>query len=146
MKKSLLVILFAVLLCVDVHAYGDEDGGAAAQINLQKKKKSNNHFDQPVPDVEPTVYYDNDEREITIIGTGFASYYDVVISSVTTSTVYIFTCVNGTYDTIDVSSLPNDNYVITLDPPVNVSLEGYFILAVICLLASSSQMSAQLIK
>ena len=25
-----------------------------------------------------------------------------------------------------VSSLPDDNYVITLDPPVNISFEGYF--------------------
>ena len=127
MKKSLLVILFAVLLCVDVHAYGDDDGGgAAAQINLQKKKKSNKHLDQPVPDVEPTVYYDNDERGITIVGTGFASYYDVEIKSVTTSMVCISTRIDGSYDTIDISSLPDDIYVITLDPPVNVSFEGTF--------------------
>ena len=127
MKKSLLVILFAVLLCVDVHAYGDDDGGGAAtQINLQKKKKSNNHLDQPVPDVEPTVYYDNDERGITIVGTGFASYYDVEIKSVTTSMVCISTRIDGSYDTIDISSLPDDIYVITLDPPVNVSFEGTF--------------------
>lgn len=25
-----------------------------------------------------------------------------------------------------VSSLPDDNYVITLDPPMNISFEGYF--------------------
>ena len=127
MKKYLSIILFAIILCVDVHAYGDDDGGgAAAQINLQKKKKSNNHLDQPVPDVEPIVYYDNDEREITIVGTGFASYYDVEIKSVTTSMVYISTRVDGSYDTIDVSSLPDNIYVITLDPPVNVSFEGTF--------------------
>ena len=119
MKKIIFIYLFLLPLCLIA-------GGIRNSIPLHKKGSTGGHIEFSLPDVEPTVYYDNDEREITIVGTGFASYYDVVISSVTTSTVYIFTCVNGTYDTIDVSSLPNDNYVITLDPPVNVSFEGYF--------------------
>jgi len=95
-------------------------------IELHKKGSLGTHIEISLPDVEPTVYYDNDSREITIVGTGFASYYDVEIMSVTTSTVCITTRVDGSYDTIDVSSLPDDNYVITLDPPVNISFEGYF--------------------
>ena len=122
MKRLLLFTFLSILMCVDINA----DGSAAAQINLQKKKVKDGHFDQPILDVEPEVYYDNDAHELTIVGTGFASYYDVEIMSVTTSTVYISTRVDGSYDTIDVSSLPDDNYVITLDPPVNVSFEGYF--------------------
>lgn len=122
MKRLLLFTFLSILMCVDINA----DGSAAAQINLQKKKVKDGHFDQPIPDVEPEVYYDNDAHELTIVGTGFASYYDVEIMSVTTSTVYISTRVDGSYDTIDVSSLPDDNYVITLDPPVNISFEGYF--------------------
>ncbi len=118
----MLFTFLSILMCVDINA----DGSAAAQINLQKKKVKDGHFDQPIPDVEPEVYYDNDAHELTIVGTGFASYYDVEIMSVTTSTVYISTRVDGSYDTIDVSSLPDDNYVITLDPPVNISFEGYF--------------------
>lgn len=122
MKRLLLFTFLSILMCVDINA----DGSAAAQINLQKKKVKDGHFDQPIPDVEPEVYYDNDAHELTIVGTGFASYYDVEIMSVTTSTVYISTRVDGSYDTIDVSSLPDDNYVITLDPPVSISFEGYF--------------------
>ncbi len=122
MKRLLLFTFLSILMCVDINA----DGSAAAQINLQKKKVKDGHFDQPIPDVEPEVYYDNDAHELTIVGTGFASYYDVEIMSVTTSTVYISTRVDGSYDTIDVSSLPDDNYVITLAPPVNISFEGDF--------------------
>lgn len=95
-------------------------------IELHKKGSLGTHIEFSLPDVEPTVYYDNDEHEITIVGTGYANFYDVEIKSVTTSMVYISTRVDGSYDTIDVSSLPDDNYVITLDPPVNVSFEGYF--------------------
>ena len=126
MKQFLLVILFAVLLSINVQANGDEDGSAAAQINLQKKKKSNNHFDLPVPAVEPIVYYDADNQEIIIVGTGNLSCYDVEIESLTTWNVLISTQVDGTYDTIDVSSLPSDDYVITIDTSVGITYEGYF--------------------
>ena len=119
MKKVLLFLL----LCVSFNLVADNIRG---NVEIHKKGSAGTHLDQPIPDVEPTVYYDNDEREITIVGTGFASYYDVEIKSVTTSMVYISTRVDGSYDTIDVSSLPDDSYLITLDPPVNVSFEGTF--------------------
>lgn len=122
MKRLLLFTFLSILMCVDINA----DGSAAAQINLQKKKVKDGHFDQPIPDVEPEVYYDNDAHELTIVGTGFASYYDVEIMSVTTSTVYISTRVDGSYDTIDVSSLPDDNYKIVISTPYHNIYEGYF--------------------
>lgn len=128
MKHLFLILILSCYFCV--YTFAAEDiiirGDAAAQINLQKKKKIYNHFDTPIPLVEPEVYYDNDQRVIIIVGTGNASYYDVEIKSVTTSVVYVSTTVDGTYDTIDVSSLPDDNYAITLEPPVNISFEGYF--------------------
>jgi len=122
MKRLLLFTFLSILMCVDINA----DGSAAAQINLQKKKVKDGHFDQPIPDVEPEVYYDNDAHELTIVGTGFASYYDVEIMSVTTSTVYISTRVDGSYDTIDVSSLPDDNYKIVISTLYHNIYEGYF--------------------
>lgn len=119
MKKCISIFLFLLPFCLLA-------GGVRNSIPLHKKGTTGGHIEISLPDVEPTVYYDNDSREITIVGTGFASYYDVEIMSVTTSTVCISTRVDGSYDTIDVSSLPDDNYVITLDPPVNISFEGYF--------------------
>ena len=85
-----------------------------------------NHFDFPVPAVQPDVYYDRDNQEIIIVGTGNLTYYDVEIESLTTWNVWISTQVNGTYDTIDVSSLPSDDYVITIDTSVGISYEGDF--------------------
>ena len=119
MKRIIFLLTF--LMSLSLFASGIRDS-----IPLHKKGSLGTHIEFSLPDVEPTVYYDNDEREITIVGTGFASYYDVEIKSVTTSMVYISTRVDGSYDTIDVSSLPDDSYLITLDPPVNVSFEGYF--------------------
>ncbi len=74
----------------------------------------------------PEVFYDNDVQEIILVADGFVSYYDVNIVSLSTMQLALHSTANGYGDTIDVSSLPNDNYVITLDPPVNVSFEGTF--------------------
>ena len=95
-------------------------------IVIQNGGAIGDHFNFPVPAVEPDVYYDADNQEIIIVGTGNLSYYDVEIESLTTWNVLISTQVDGTYDTIDISSLPSDNYVITIDTSVGVSFEGYF--------------------
>ena len=95
-------------------------------INLHSKGNLHSHFVLPVPAVEPDVYYDADNQEIIIVGTGNLSYYDMEIESLTTWNVLISTQVDGIYDTIDISSLPSDNYVITIDTSVGVSFEGYF--------------------
>ncbi len=121
MNKNVFLLLTSIFLIGCVAAMASDN-----PIPIRKKGQVGNHSGILIPDVEPTVYYDNDSREITIVGTGFASYYDVEIMSVTTSTVCISTRVDGSYDTIDVSSLPDDNYVITLAPPVNISFEGDF--------------------
>ena len=111
-----LIIAFLSFFCTA------RDEGA---INLHTNNPIH-HFDLPVPAVEPDVYYDRDNQEIIIVGTGNLTYYDVEIESLTTWYVWISTQVNGTYDTIDVSSLPSDDYVITIDTSVGISYEGDF--------------------
>lgn len=101
-------------------------GNRDETIQIHKIGQAGNHFDFPVPAVQPDVYYDADNQEIIIVGTGNLTYYDVEIESLTTWNVLISTQVDGTYDTIDISSLPSDNYVITIDTSVGVSYEGDF--------------------
>jgi hypothetical protein len=48
----------------------------------------------------------------------------VVISSAATNTVEISTQVNGTYDTIDVSSLPTGSYTIIFTSQFHNTYEG----------------------
>ena len=57
--------------------------------------KGGSHFDWPVPADQPDVYYDDDEQEIIIDGTGYVSYYDVEITSTTSWMVYVTTQVNS---------------------------------------------------
>ena len=102
------------------------DGGATAQINLQRKKVNDGHNNLPMPADEPDVYLDTVEQEIIIDGPGVVSYYDVEISSATNWYIYVSTQVSGSYDTIDISSLPQGEYVITIDSPTGNSFEGYF--------------------
>ena len=120
-KRLISLIFFLFLLGINLcYPRGEE------LINMQYIGHHGDHFDLPVPAVEPDVYYDRDNQEIIIVGTGNLTYYDVEIESLTTWYVWISTQVNGTYDTIDVSSLPSDDYVITIDTSVGISYEGDF--------------------
>ena len=74
----------------------------------------------------PTVLYDSDTQEIIIDGGGEVTYYDVEIESMTTWFTVISTQVNGTYDTIDVSSLTPGEYMITISSPTGHEFEGFF--------------------
>jgi hypothetical protein len=74
----------------------------------------------------PDAYYNNVSQTIIVDGTGEVEYYDVEIMSLTTFDVLISTQVNGYYDTIDISSLPDGEYVITIDAPTGNSFEGFF--------------------
>ena len=85
-----------------------------------------NHFDFPVPADEPDVYYDSDAQQVIIDGLGVVNYYDVEITSQSTSEVVVSTSVSGSYGTIDISSLPDDDYIITIDTPLGNTYEGYF--------------------
>ena len=101
-------------------------GNRDETIQIHKIGQAGNHFDLPVPAVEPDVYYDRDNQEIIIVGTGNLTYYDVEIESLTTWLTVISTQVSGTYDTIDVSSLAAGEYCITITSPTGHEFEGFF--------------------
>ena len=117
MKKfmTLLMLLCNLCLFAEVNPIILHNGGAA-----------NDHFNFPVSADEPDVYYNNVSQTIIIDGTGEVEYYDVEIMSLTSFDVLISTQVNGYYDTIDISSLPDGEYVITIDAPTGNSFEGFF--------------------
>jgi len=118
MKKSLLFLLFvAINLC----CYADRD-----EIRLNTPGQQDDRYDFFAHSDEPDVYYDSDDQVIIIDGSGYVSYYDVVIESATSWTVMISTQVSGSYDTIDISSLPSGMYCITIDSPAGNSYEGFF--------------------
>ncbi len=116
---SLLFVLCAVSLCFA--SIRDE-----RVINMRHIGNHGDHFNFPIPADQPDVYYNNVSQTIIIDGTGEVEYYDVEILSLTTFDVLISTQVNGYYDTIDISSLPNGEYVITIDAPTGNSFEGFF--------------------
>ncbi|MBQ9555205.1 MAG: DUF3244 domain-containing protein [Muribaculaceae bacterium] len=79
-----------------------------------------------MPADEPDLYYDSTAQQIIIDGDGFVNYYDVEITSQSTWEVVVSTSVSGSYGTIDISSLPDDDYIITIDTPLGNTYEGYF--------------------
>ena len=126
MRRLALFFSFSIICTVFLYGQLITRGDAAAQINIQYKKHSHNHYEFPVPADQPDVYYDSNAQSIIIDGTGYVTYYDVEITSTTDWTVYVSTQVNGSYDTIDVSSLPQGEYIITIDSPTGNSFEGFF--------------------
>ena len=120
MKKILLLSFFlSLFLCFEL--------SAAKLIIVHSNGQVNGHHEVLYPADQPDVYYQEDEQEIIIDGPGSeASYYDVDIVSMSTLDVMLSTQVNGTYDTIDVSSLPDDNYKIVITSSNFNEYEGYF--------------------
>ena len=118
MRKILLFFIASVCL----FSYADPD-----EIVLNNPNHQHDHSGQPLfPADQPDVYYDDVTQQIIIDGTGEASYYDVEITSLSTFYVVLSTQVNGNYDTIDVSSLPDDNYEIVITSSLNNEYLGYF--------------------
>ncbi len=119
MKKALFFTLFAVLYCTFTMA-------DRRPIVIQNGGAVDDRFEFPVPADEPDVYYDDDAQQVIIDGTGYVSNYDVEITSQSTWDVVVSTSVSGSYGTIDISSLPDDDYIITIDTPLGNTYEGYF--------------------
>jgi hypothetical protein len=119
MKKTL--ILFFIVSLVSFMSFGSPE-----KIQMSDPEPQHNHNNLPLPADMPDVYYDGDNQQIIIDGPGVVGYYDVEISSATNWYIYISTPVSGSYDTIDISSLPQGEYVITIDSPTGNSFEGYF--------------------
>ena len=121
MKHVLIAFLFFSPLIVFANIRGGEE-----QIFLQKKKIKDGHTEYYDPADLPEVYYDRSNQEIILVADGFVSSYDVDIVSLSTLQVVLFTAVNGYGDTIDVSTLTDDNYKIVISTPYNNIYEGYF--------------------
>lgn len=119
MKRLFLFSLF--LLSVSPLSFAD-----SRPIQIRDKGSVGNHSEYYPPADMPEVYYDSSEQEIIIVADGFASYYDVDIVSQSTMLAVISTQVDGYGDTIDVSSLPNDNYTIIVTSSNNNQYEGEF--------------------
>ena len=97
-------------------------------INLQYKGNHGTHFVNPsiIPADQPSVYYDDEAMEIIIVGPGYATFYDVDIVSISTGMMVYFDTIGGTGDTIDISSLPADDYILTITSSNNNVFEGQF--------------------
>ena len=120
--KVLFLTVFA-MLTLGNQSYA-RDG--EEHLNLHNVGYHGDHGEYFDPADKPELYYNRGDQEIILVADGFVSSYDVNIVSLSTLQLVLHSTANGYGDTIDVSSLPNDNYVITLDPPVNVSFEGTF--------------------
>ena len=95
-------------------------------VNMQYIGKQNDHLEHFIPADQPDVYYDDVSQVIIIDGGGEVTYYDVEIAPVSTFVPVISTQVNGYYDTIDVSTLPQGEYFISISSPEDHTFEGYF--------------------
>ena len=122
MKRSLLLFSLSSLLFLYVYS-GDENTSA---INLEHRHHGTHFVSPPTPDDMPQVYYDSEAGVITVDGTGYASYYYVDIVSQSTLSVVLYDTVDGDYGTVDVSSLPDDNYQIIITSSHNNEYTGYF--------------------
>ena len=124
-KHLIACIVLLMLSCVNVINVS-ADVRNEKKINIQHRPPGGIHLDQPIPADQPDVYLDTSNAVIIIDGGGEVVYYDVEIESMTTWLTVISTQVNGTYDTIDVSSLAPGDYIITITSPTGHEFEGFF--------------------
>ena len=117
-------IFFFFFFVISIYGNMAADGTAAAQINLQHKKLGGPRADDPV--VEPEAFIDYFEHVIIIDGGDDVSYYEVEITSAINGYYELYTLVNGTYDTFDVSSLAAGSHIITITSPLGDVYEGTF--------------------
>ena len=120
--KNYLIIVFC-LFGIVFNASADDE--VAATINLQHQRPSNHNEYYPPVDM-PEAYYDASNQEIVIYADGSASYYDVDIVSQSTMQLVFYTTIGGYGDSIDVSSLPDDNYTIIITSSNNNEYVGQF--------------------
>ncbi len=122
MDKRFFLFFSCVFVFINVFASIND----AAQINLEHRDKHDNHFEYYPPADMPEAYYNSNMQAIIIVADGFASYYDVDIISQSTQLAVISTQIDGYGDTIDVSSLPDDDYIICITSSNNNEFVGYF--------------------
>ena len=124
-KQFIACLILSALSCVNaINMFADVRN--EKKINMQHGSHDGTHLDQPIPFDQPDVYLDTSNAVIIIDGGGEVSYYDVEIESMTTWLTEISTQVSGIYDTIDISSLNPDEYMITITSPTGHEFEGFF--------------------
>ena len=111
------------LFFVPLMAFADRGDGE--QIILQSHN-GDGHLEHFAPADMPEVYYDDDEEEIIIVADGFSSYYDVLITRNSTNQTMVSTQISGYGDSIDISSLPSDNYISVITSEFNNVFQGNF--------------------
>ena len=116
-------ILLVMALSFALFSFAD---GSTAQIHIERKGKPDNHGQYYIPADMPEVYYDSDNLEIILVADGFSSYYYVEIFQTEYTIPVISTQVDGYGDSIDVSSLPDGYYSITITSSNNNQFEGTF--------------------
>ena len=118
--RRFIILLFAMVAIISDAKVGD--------IILIPKGSGPNRDGFPMYFDIPEVFYDDNPKAPLIIidGDGAVSYYDVEISSPVTNYVEISTQVDGTYGTIDITSLPTGTHVITITSPTGNIFEGTF--------------------
>jgi len=95
-------------------------------IVIQNGGGAHNHSEYYLPVDMPEVYFDGDNLEIVIVAEGYADYYDVEIVSQSSMLAVISTRVDGYGDTLDVSSLPDDDYTIIITSSNHNVYQGTF--------------------
>lgn len=119
--KRFTTLLMLFLYAISMYSiYGEE------VVNMQHIGNHGNHSEYYPPADMPEVYYDADNLEIIIVADGFASYYNVDITSASGYVPLISTQIDGYGDSIDVSSLPEGYYTITITSSNNNQFEGIF--------------------
>ena len=114
-------ILFSILMLFVFF-----DLSAVRQIDLHHAGQTPSHSVIYPPADQPAVYYDSDNQMLIIDGLGEVSYYEVEIIPLVSNTPVITTQVDGSYDTIDVSSLWSGGFVISIESPTGNIFEGTF--------------------
>jgi len=116
-----LSILLSLVIGLSFMTMADE-----ARISLAHQNHHGNHSEYYLPVDMPEVYFDGDNLEIVIVAEGYADYYDVEIVSQTSMLAVISTRVDGYGDTLDVSSLPDDDYTIIITSSNHNVYQGTF--------------------
>ena len=118
MKKILALLSVILIVGFDV--------SARRQIEIHQNGQMPTHSEYYPPADMPEVYYDDDTDEIIIEADGFSSYYNVLIIRNSTNQTMVSTQISGYGDTIDISSLPSDNYIIVITSEYNNVFQGNF--------------------
>ena len=121
--KALFIVTVLVMSAMGMTA---QTRDAEQKLNMHYSGHHGDHSEFFAPADMPDVYYDSDNLEIIIVADGYADYYDVNIISQSTQLAVISTQIGGYGDTIDVYSLPDDDYTILITSSNNNQYVGQF--------------------